>query len=210
MSERRKKEPEVRMTEILDAAQKLFAEKGYAKTTVTDILAVHGLSKGVFYYYFKSKEEVMDAIIERIITEIVASAKKIVANPNLTPQQKLSEVLLGSGQAPELTKAKDQIIEEFHAPENAEMHQKSLVQTVNRLAPVITQILADDSITVTSDYPEETVALLLAAGSFIFDESLFDFSADQRTRYAIAFVELIAKAFGLPPDYFADSQDAFT
>ena len=51
---RRPKEPEVRKNELLDAAQKLFVEKGYAKTTVTDILNVYGLSKGVFYYYFKS------------------------------------------------------------------------------------------------------------------------------------------------------------
>ncbi|WP_233457025.1 TetR/AcrR family transcriptional regulator [Blautia producta] len=68
---RRHKEPEVRKGELLDAAQKLFVEKGYAKTTVTDILNVHGLSKGVFYYYFKSKEEVMDAIIQRMVDDMV-------------------------------------------------------------------------------------------------------------------------------------------
>lgn len=47
----RHKEPEVRKSELLDAAQKLFFEKGYSKTTVTNKLNVHGLSRGVFYYY---------------------------------------------------------------------------------------------------------------------------------------------------------------
>lgn len=61
------KEAEARRNEILDAAEILFTGKGYAKTTIIDILEAVGIAKGTFYYHFKSKEEVMDAIIDRIV-----------------------------------------------------------------------------------------------------------------------------------------------
>ena len=50
------KEADERRNEILDAAETLFTEKGYSKTTIIDILNQVGIAKGTFYYYFKSKE----------------------------------------------------------------------------------------------------------------------------------------------------------
>ena len=58
------KEADERRNEILDAAETLL-QKRVLKTTIIDILNQVGIAKGTFYYYFKSKEEVMDAIIER-------------------------------------------------------------------------------------------------------------------------------------------------
>lgn len=54
-----KKIPEQWEKEILSAAQKLFVEKGYEETSVSDIMEVAGGAKGMFYRFFKSKEEVM-------------------------------------------------------------------------------------------------------------------------------------------------------
>lgn len=69
------KEYEERRKEILETAERLFLKKGYTKTTVNDILKEIGIAKGTFYHYFKSKEEVMDEIIMRIIKEDVTKAK---------------------------------------------------------------------------------------------------------------------------------------
>lgn len=71
------KEYEERRNEILDTAEKLFVSKGYMKTTVNDILREIGIAKGTFYHYFKSKEEVMDAIITRIVNADVVAAKRL-------------------------------------------------------------------------------------------------------------------------------------
>ena len=60
------KEAEERRNEILDAAERLFSGKGYNHTTINHILDEVQIAKGTFYYYFKSKEEVMDAIIDRV------------------------------------------------------------------------------------------------------------------------------------------------
>lgn len=65
----RNKYPEVTVEKILDAAQRLFLKKGYDSTTIQDIVnELDGLSKGAVYHHFKSKEEIMDAVSDRMFT----------------------------------------------------------------------------------------------------------------------------------------------
>ncbi len=66
----RNKYPEVTVERILDASQRLFLEKGYDHTTIQDIVdALDGLSKGAVYHHFKSKEEILDAVSDRMFFE---------------------------------------------------------------------------------------------------------------------------------------------
>lgn len=63
----RNKYPEVTVERILDAATRLFLEKSYDNTTIQDIVnELDGLSKGAVYHHFKSKEEIMDAVGDRM------------------------------------------------------------------------------------------------------------------------------------------------
>lgn len=62
----RTKQPEVRRDQLLDAAERLFAEKGFADTTVADISEAAGVAKGTFYLYFPSKEHCVLALKERL------------------------------------------------------------------------------------------------------------------------------------------------
>ena len=63
----RNKYPEETVQKILDASLKLFLEKGYEETTVLDIISeMGGLTRGAFYHHFKSKEEVFDALCEKL------------------------------------------------------------------------------------------------------------------------------------------------
>lgn len=61
----RNKYPEQTRERILDAAVTLFIEKGYEETSIQDILDVLKLSKGGVYHHFKSKEEILDAVMQR-------------------------------------------------------------------------------------------------------------------------------------------------
>ncbi|MFN4319405.1 MAG: TetR/AcrR family transcriptional regulator [Aquificaceae bacterium] len=51
---------------ILQSAKELFAKKGYNHTTVEDIVKHAGLSKGAFYFYFKSKDQLMEELINQM------------------------------------------------------------------------------------------------------------------------------------------------
>lgn len=57
-----KKQPDQWRREILDAAKELFLSKGYEETAITDIMERAGGAKGMFYRFFKGKEEVMHAL----------------------------------------------------------------------------------------------------------------------------------------------------
>lgn len=63
----RNKYPEVTEERILEAAQRLFLEKGYDNTTIQDIVdQLGGLTKGAVYHHFKSKEEILDKVSDRM------------------------------------------------------------------------------------------------------------------------------------------------
>lgn len=63
----RNKYPEVTIEKILEVSQRLFVEKGYDNTTIQDIVnELGGLTKGAIYHHFKSKEEIMDALSDKM------------------------------------------------------------------------------------------------------------------------------------------------
>ncbi len=68
-----RKDPEVRQTELMDAALELFCSVGYKKTMVADIVKKAGVAKGTFFYYFSTKEAVLEAICTRGATELATS-----------------------------------------------------------------------------------------------------------------------------------------
>lgn len=190
------KEYEERRKEILETAELLFLTKGYTKTTVNDILKEIGIAKGTFYHYFKSKEEVMDEIIMRIIKEDVTKAKRIVSNPDIHVLDKLFKILME--QSPKSGDVKEKMIEQFHQPNNAEMHQKSLVQSIIHLSPVLTEVLEqgiEEGIFYTP-YPQETIELLLSSAQVIFDDGLFQWKPEEMMRRAKAYIKMMEVSVG--------------
>ncbi len=59
------KDSEERRSEFVDAAEKLFKENGIVDTTINSIVKEMNVAKGLFYYYFKSKDDVIDAISDK-------------------------------------------------------------------------------------------------------------------------------------------------
>lgn len=68
------KSPDVRRQELMDAAVGVFKGKGISRTTVSDITGTAGVAKGTFYLYFDSKEQLLGALKERFVDEILAHA----------------------------------------------------------------------------------------------------------------------------------------
>lgn len=56
---------EIRRNEFVDAAERLFQQNGIVDTTISSIVKEMDVAKGLFYYYFKSKDDVIDAISEK-------------------------------------------------------------------------------------------------------------------------------------------------
>ena len=82
------KEAEERKNEILDVAGRLFGEQGYDATSTNDILKEIGIARGTLYYHFKSKEEILDAMIDRMTEQILEKAKSIVKQTEIPVLQR--------------------------------------------------------------------------------------------------------------------------
>lgn len=187
------KDPIERRNEILDAAERLFMSKGFAKSTVNDILQEVGIAKGTFYYYFTSKEEVMDAIIVRMTEHYVSKAKEIADRKDMNANEKLFRILM-----PEPDDHKEQMIEQLHEVENAQMHQKSLVESILHMTPVMTGVLEQGIAEglYHTPYPREAIEFILVTSQFLFDEGIFKWEEQELKQKAIAFIWLIETILG--------------
>lgn len=83
------KKPEVRRQELIDVASALFAEKGYEAVSVRDILNVVDGAPGMFYYYFKSKQDIYIAAQEQYITQRLERKCKIIEDETVPFDEKL-------------------------------------------------------------------------------------------------------------------------
>ncbi len=78
---------------IIDAAKKLMQQYGLSKTTMEDIAREAGKGKSTLYHYFKSKEEIFDAVINLEMDELFHSVKKAVTNQNTAPDMLKSYIV---------------------------------------------------------------------------------------------------------------------
>jgi AcrR family transcriptional regulator len=87
--ERREREKNIRRKQILEAAEKVFAAKGFAGATMEDIAQEAELSPATFYLYFKNKEELYTHLNLRILRYATARLEHLQKRNGLTPEQKL-------------------------------------------------------------------------------------------------------------------------
>lgn len=195
------KEHGERRKEILDTAEALFTNKGYTKTTINDILEAVNIAKGTFYHYFKSKEEVIDAIVDRCIDHEIAVAKAIANDPDLTAHEKIFHIITGSGQD---MAHKDRLVAEAHQVNNAEMHQKSMIASILQLSPIITDIVKQGIAegTFATEYPKESVEFLLAGSEFLLDGTIFPWTPSELLEKTKAFSRIMETLLGVEKGRF--------
>ena len=163
------KEASERKNEILDVAERLFYERGYDNTSTNDILAEIGIARGTLYYHFKSKEDILDAMIERVLNKTISNAKKVALDESIPVLKRLTLTVFASNVD---TKAGDVIIEQAHKPQNALMHFKIQEMFTNQLVPLYVKIINDgikENLMYT-EYPEDTIRMILSYANEAFDE----------------------------------------
>ena len=88
------KEAEERKNEILDVAERLFGTKGFDNTSTNDILNEIGIARGTLYYHFKSKEDILDAMIERMSRQLIKKATDIFNQKGIPVLQRLTMMMM--------------------------------------------------------------------------------------------------------------------
>ncbi|MEM1151712.1 MAG: TetR/AcrR family transcriptional regulator [Pseudomonadota bacterium] len=195
------KDPNERRAEIVETADRLFRQHGYAKCSVEMIIREIGVAKGTFYYYFKSKQDILEAIVDKTLGQIVEMAKGVAHDPSLTAMQKM-EALLGNSHIGDDDSL--DVAEMLHLPENRELHELTNIQTVLQLSPILAQIVEQGVGEGVFDVekPLETIQFLFTGAQFLTDGDLFGFNeAELRTR-RLVMQAIVEKALGAAPGSF--------
>lgn len=192
------KESKERKNEILDIAEHLFNEKGYAKTTIDDILKESGIAKGTLYYHFKSKEDILSAMIERQIERRKQSIQQIAEDKTISAAEKLFQVIT-------LLSKSGTLADGLHEKENSELHQKSFTRSLMLFAPIVTDIIEQGikSGEFSTPYPRESVELLFCA-SQLHDPGVFVWTKEERRRKVEAFFWILELTLGISDDAKAE------
>lgn len=188
------KDAEVRRNEILDAAEELFGSKGFDQTSTNDILDRVGIARGTLYYHFRSKEEILDAMIARMADRLIAEAAKVAGDRSMPLLERLPKTVLALNVDSSLG---DEVMQQVHRPQNALLHQKLEDRLLRGVIPLIA-LLVEDGIgqgIFRTDYPREAAEMIMIYAYTAFD-GLAVQTAEQRKRRIEGFIYNIERILG--------------
>ena len=152
-----------RKDEFLDTAQQLFFTQGYDQTSVDAIIRKIGLSKGTFYYYFKSKEDLLDQLTCKMGEKILEEVKKIADRKDLDAIDKLNEAYAVTRSVKleniELLKV---LIKVLYNDRNLFFRYKIFLKFTELITPEFTKIIRQgvNEKLFNTPYPEEAARLI--------------------------------------------------
>lgn len=193
----RNKHPEETVNLILEVALRLFMEKGYEHTSIQDIIDnLGGLSKGAIYHHFKSKEDILIAVTDKMTEESNKMLGVIRDRTDLSGREKLKTIFKESIARP----VQDEIF--TVAPDlndSPRLLFSIFRETVdeaapNYILPIIEQGIADGSI--QTDYPAELAELIILAANIWMNPMIFNNSAKEAYRKFMVFRQMM-QGFGL-------------
>ena len=192
----RKKYPEVTVERILDVSQRLFLEKGYENTTIQDIVdELGGLTKGAVYHHFKSKEEIMDAVGDRMFFSN-NPFEAVRGRTDLNGLQKLREAVRLNQSDKERVRLTAQSIPIAKSPR---LLQEMIVSNRKVLTPYFLELIEEGNRdgSMHTDYPREIAELLPLLTSLWLLPSVYPASREQMKRKFLFLGEMLEK-MGVP------------
>jgi len=198
------KDPEIRRTEIIDIAEELFLKSGYNETAVSDIVKRVGVSQGTFYYYFKSKEDILNAIIERYIYDIKMGVKAIAAKDDINAIEKIMAFFDFLNN---MDQGKEKLIDYFHEDQNVHLHARFEKNVPSNIIPPFCQIIEEgvQEDLFDTKYPE-MAALSIIGTTFAISHWMYDKEdrAGSTKKIMSAIFDLIERILGAEPGIFME------
>ncbi|WP_100403644.1 TetR/AcrR family transcriptional regulator [Bacillus sp. FJAT-42315] len=190
------KKAEERRNEILDVADELFGQKGFDGTSTNDILEKVGIARGTLYHHFKSKEDIMDALIERYSIRLLETAEAIAMDKDIPVVDRIIRVVMslnisGGGS--------QEIMEHIHRPQNALMHQKIQKVIINGVPPILTKIICEgiEQDLFNTPYPYECMEMIVVYANTIFDDDMVNMTNEEQVSRIQAFVFNVERLLGV-------------
>ena len=184
------KKGERRKDELIKIAYKKFLENGYEQTSVDEIIEEAHIAKGTYYYYFRSKEQMLEEVIEKMFKNSSDRAKNVIESTLSIPEKMVGIILAYRPMADEMV-----IQDTLNQAENIFLHDKVYKKLIADVVPLLSEIVREgiQQGLFDCDQIEERLKMILIISSRIFDEGNYT------NNDVIAFIDIVEKSIGAKP-----------
>lgn len=181
---------------ILDSMQKLMQKKDTRSISVSEIAKEAGIGKGSIYYYFKSKEEIVDAVIERSYSDAIRQAKELVQAPGLDALTKM-EIIFRTCRDSSMELSRQEAGSYMELQQSALLHQQYIYIMIRNLRPILADIIrqGNQEGTIACNSPEEVAEIVLIILTIKFDTYLSNSDGSQTKKTLDVFTYMLETSF---------------
>ncbi len=184
---------------ILDALQQLLEEKSIQHISVSEIASKAGIGKGSIYYYFPSKDAIVDALIVRSYERPLQTAKNLSSQTNISSFTRMAMLFQACRNSSAIF-LKQKHGSAASAEDLAFLHQKYLNYLVSELKPALTEIISQgiDCGEIHFDHPAALAEIALIVLAVKLDNSLVPSTPEETEETLKGLISLLEKGTGVP------------
>ena len=194
---------------ILDTMQKLISEKSSQAISVSDIAREAGIGKGSIYYYFKSKEEILEAVIERTYSKAIEESERLLKVSHLDALTKMEIIFRACRDS-----SSELLLQEsstfLEMLQSALVHQQYIRIIIKKLRPILADIIrqGNQEGTMYCESPDEVAEIALLILTIKFDNQLSLQPPEQIRKTLDVFIYMLETSFHIEKgrlDYMLNS-----
>lgn len=185
---------------ILDALQRLLEDRSLQTISVSEIAQAAGIGKGSIYYYFPSKDAILEALVERNYEKPLTTAKNLSEQTDIPPFTRMAMIFQACrNSSSEYLRSREG--KGTGAQEEAFLHQKYINHLITELKPVLAEIIQQgiDKGEISFDNPSALAEIVLIILTVKMDNTLIPSSREEIEETISGLISLVEKGTDNPP-----------
>ena len=185
---------QTKQDQILDALQTLLGDKNIQNISVSEIAQTAGIGKGSIYYYFPSKDSIVDAMVERNYEKPLETAKNLAKQTSISPFTRMAMIFQACRNSSTEFRAQDET-KTSDAKEDAFIRQKYMKHLISEMKPVLTEIIRQgiEQGEIHFDYPAALAEIVLIVLTVKLDNSLVPSDPGKIEETILGLISLLEK-----------------
>ena len=181
---------------ILDALLELLENKTMENISVSEIALTAGIGKGSIYYYFPSKDAILEALVERSYRKPIETAKSLSTQNTIPPFIRMAMIFQACKDSSYELLSVGKSSTTATTQENASIHQKYLNHLILEMKPALTKIIQQgiEQGEIQFEYPEALAEIVLIVLAVKFDNTIVPSTYEKIEETIVALISLLEKS----------------
>lgn len=185
---------------ILDSLQRLLEKKNICTISVSEIAQTAGIGKGSIYYYFPSKEAILEALVERTYEKPLRTAESLAAQRDVSPFTRMAMLFQACRNSSSEFLRQESSSSAVGAQEKALLHQKYLNHLITGLKPQLTEIIRQgiEQGEIHFSHPSALAEIVLIVLTVKLDNTLLPSAPEEIEDTILGLISLLEKGTDNP------------